>query len=46
MRKLVLSVEFPIKIDERFKVNSVPFFIAYFNLLSSELDSFTFNMLY
>ena len=44
--KLVLSLEFPIKLDERFKVNSVPFFIAYFNLLSSELDSFTFNMLY
>ena len=44
--KLVLSLEFPIKFDEKFKVNSAPFFIADFNLLSCGLDNFTFNVLY
>ena len=29
-RKLVLSLEFPIKFDKRFKVTSVPFFFADF----------------
>ena len=40
--KLVSSLEFPIKFDERFKVTSVPFFIADFNSLSCELSNFTF----
>ena len=31
---------------ERLKVISVSFFIADFNLLSCELDNFTFKMLY
>ena len=39
--KLVLSLELPIKFDERFKVTSVPL-IADFNLLSCELDNFIF----
>ena len=29
--KLVLSLKFPIKFDERFEVTSVPFFIPDFN---------------
>ena len=45
-RKLVSSLKFLIKFDERFKVISVPFFISDFNLLSYELDKFTFNVLY
>ena len=45
-RKLVLSLEFPIKFDERFKVTSVQFFIPDFNLLSCELDNFTIKVLY
>ena len=44
--KLVSSLELPIKFDERFKVTSVPFFMSDFNLLSYELDNFTFNALY
>ena len=44
--KLVSSLELPIKLDERFKVTSVPFFMSDFNLLSYELDNFTFNALY
>ena len=44
--KLVASLELPIKLDERFKITSVPFFIANLNLLSYELDNFTFNLLY
>ena len=32
----------PTKFDERFKVISVPLFIPVFNLLSCELDHFTF----
>ena len=31
--KFVLSTEFAIKLDERFKVDSVPFFIAGFRVL-------------
>ena len=31
---LILSLEFPITFDERFKVTSVAFFIPDFNLLS------------
>ena len=37
--KLVSSVEFPIKFDKRFKVTSVTFFVADFNLLSCELNN-------
>ena len=40
------SLELPIKVDERFKVTSVPFFIADFNLLNCESDNFTFDVLY
>ena len=36
--KLVSSLEFIIKFDQRFKVTSVPVFIADFNFLSCELD--------
>ena len=44
--KLFSSLESPTIFDERFKVASVPFFIADFNLLSCKLDNFTFNVLY
>ena len=44
--KLVSSLELPIRFDERFKVTSVPFFIAEFNLLSWELENFTFKVLH
>ena len=44
--KLVSSLELWIKVDERFKVTLVQFFIADFNLLSCESDNFTFNVLY
>ena len=44
--KLVSLWKLPIKFDERFEVASVPFFITDFNLLSYELDNFTFNVLY
>ena len=43
-RKLVCKL--PIKFDERFKVSSVPLFIADLNLLSCELNNFTFNVLH
>ena len=43
-RKLV-SLEFPIKFDEIFKV-TFPFFDADFNFLSYEWDNFTFKKLY
>ena len=43
-RKLVSKL--PIKFDGRFKSSSIPFYIADFNLLSSELNNFTFNVLY
>ena len=50
MRKLYSLIrkllESPIIFDERFKVTSVQFFIADFNLLSCELDNFTFNVLF
>ena len=42
---LVSSLELPINFDERFKVILVPIFKADFNLLSCELDNFTFNVL-
>ena len=44
--KSVSSLEFPIKLDERFKLTSVQFFTLDFNLLSCELDNFTFKVLY
>ena len=42
--KLVSSLNFPIKFDETLKAASVPFLIPDFNLLSWELDNFTFNV--
>ena len=36
----------PIIFDDNVKTTLVSFFIAYFYLLSSEFDSFTFNLLY
>ena len=44
--KLFSSLESPATFDEEFKVTSVPIFIAGINLLSCELDDFTFNVLY
>ena len=44
--KLVPSLEFPIKFDERFRVTLLQFFIQDFNLLSCELDNFTLKVLY
>ena len=45
-RLLVALLESSIKLDERFKVNSVPFFFSDFNLLSYELQNITFKRLY
>ena len=45
-RKLAPSFKSPITFDEKFKVTSVPVFILDFNLLSCELDNFTFKVLY
>ena len=44
--KLVSSLELPIIFDDNLKTISVLFFIADFNLLSCEFDSFTFKLLY
>ena len=44
--KLVYSLKSPIKFDKTLKVTSVPFFIPYFNLLSCELENFTFKVWY
>ena len=44
--KLFSSLESPTAFDERFKVTSVPFFVTDLNLLSCELDNFTFKVLY
>ena len=44
--KLLSSFKLLIKFDERFKVTLVPFTIPDFNLLSCELDNFTFHALY
>ena len=41
--KLASSLELPITFAERCKVTSVPFCIPGFNLLSCELDNFTFH---
>ena len=43
---IVSKLELPIAFDERFKVSSELFFISDFNLLSLELDSFAFKVLY
>ena len=42
--KLVSSLELPIIFDDNLKTTSVSFFIADFNLLSCEFDSFTFKL--
>ena len=44
--KLVSSSELPIIFDDNLKTTSVLLFIADFNLLSCEVDSFTFKLLY
>ena len=44
--KVVSSLEPPISFHERFKVASVRFFTPGLNLVSSELYSFTFKLLY
>ena len=44
--KLFSSLESPKTFDESFKVTSLLFFVPYFNLLSCELENFTFKMLY
>ena len=44
--KLFSSLEWQKIIDGSFEVTPVPFFIPYFNLLSFELDSVTFKVLY
>ena len=44
--KLVLSLEPRTIFDDRFRADSVVFFIPDFNLLSSEVDSFPFKLLY
>ena len=43
--KLFSSLESPKTLNGIFKVTSVPFFIPNSNLLSYELDNFTFKML-
>ena len=44
--KLVSSLESSTTFDESFKVMSVLFLVSDFNLLCSELDNFTFRVLY
>ena len=44
--KIYSSLELPITFDERCKVTSAPFFIPNVNLLSCELNNFTFKVLY
>ena len=47
MQKIVLSLESPTIFDERYKVTFFYFcYFSDFNLLSCELDNFTFNVLY
>ena len=46
MRKIIFTIRTTNKIYGRFKVTPVPFLIADFNLLSCELDNFTFNVIY
>ena len=40
------SLELPTTFDEILKVTSEPFYFPNFNLLSCELDNFTFKVLY
>ena len=42
----ISSLESPTAVDESFEVTSILLFIPDFNLLSSELDNFTFKVLY
>ena len=42
-RKLVSSLELPVIFDGNFRVTSVSFFVADFNLSSCESDIFTFT---
>ena len=44
--KLVSTAGLPIIFDDSFKTTSVSSFIADFNLLSYDFDSFTFKLLY
>ena len=46
MRKISLSLELPTIFDDNLKTTSVSFFIADFDLLNCEFDSFTFKLLY
>ena len=46
VKKLVSLLESSITLDELLKVTSAPFFIPDFNLMSYELDNFTFKALY
>ena len=39
MWKIILALESPVTLDERFKVTPVPFFIPGFHQLICELDS-------
>ena len=45
MQKIILIIRIPTTFDESFKIASRPFFILDFNLLSCELDNFTFKVL-
>ena len=45
-RKVFSKLESPTTFDEIFRITSAPFFILDFDLLSCELDNFTFKMLY
>ena len=44
--KLVSSLDSPTAFDETSRITWVPFFIPQFDLLSCELDNFTFKVLY
>ena len=44
--KFLSSLDLPTTFDERYKVPSVQLFMSDFNFLSSELDNFTFKVLY
>ena len=46
MENLASSLESPITFGERLKVTSAPIFVPDFNLLSCDLDYFTFKVLY
>ena len=46
MWKIILFIRLPIAIYERFENTLEPFFVPDFDLLSLELDAFTFKVLY